>query len=69
MTFLVQHLQHGGVLGLCHAALTHVYSNDNKLDMQCMPRHSNMYSAASSYRSGTNVPRFLMFLGLGWNKI
>ena len=21
------------------------------------------------YRSGPNVPRFLMYLGLGWNKI
>ncbi len=46
MTFLAQYLQHGGVLGLCHAAVTHVYTNDKKLDMQCMPVHSKAYSAA-----------------------
>ncbi len=49
MIVLIQHLQHGGVLGLCHAALPHVYTNDNKLDMQCMPRHSHMYSAAGGF--------------------
>ncbi len=47
MTFIAHCLQHGGVLWLCHTALTHVYTNNNKLDMQCMPVHSTfeMYSA------------------------
>ncbi|DBA77645.1 TPA: hypothetical protein ACH3X1_009442 [Trebouxia sp. C0004] len=45
MTFLAHYLPLRGVSGLCHAALTHVYTSD-KLDMQCMPVHSKMYSAA-----------------------
>ena len=49
MTFTAHYLQHGGVLGLCHAAFTQVYTNGNKLDMQCMPVHSKVYSAAYVY--------------------
>ncbi len=37
---------------------------------QCIEMHLGGYTYShAEYRSAIKVPRFLMFLGLGWNKI